>query len=119
MNTNIYKQKKYCLKQVALLLMIMLLAGCSTLKVGRDFDMRTFEDMVKVGETSKAQVLAKMGSPKSKGVSLNRNGERLVEWVYFYATGKLSGMDDAQLKILQVRFDQRDILRSYNWTSSD
>ena len=104
--------------QIVSLLMIMLLAGCSTLKVGRDFNMHDFEAIVKVGETSKAQVLAKMGSPKSKGLSINSKGERLAEWAYFYATGKLSGMDNAQLKILQIRFDQHDIVRSYNWTSS-
>jgi len=43
----------------------------------------------------------------------------LQEWVYFYATGKLTGMDDAQLKILQIRFDQNGIMRSYNWSNSN
>lgn len=118
MNIKRIKQINNRIMQVILLLMVMLFTGCSTLKVGRDFDMRAFEAMVKVGKTLKAQVLVKMGAPKSKGISLSRDGERLVEWLYFYATGKLSGMDDAQLKILQMRFDQRDILRRYNWTSS-
>lgn len=119
MNINIHKQKNYYLIRVTSLFMIMLLAGCSSIKVGRDFDMQTFESIVETGETTKAQVLNKMGSPKSTGVSLNRDGERLVEWLYFYATGKLPGMDDAQLKILQIRFDKDGIMRSYNWTNSD
>lgn len=118
MNKKYYKQKNAYLMQVTSLLMVIFLAGCSVLKVGHDFDMKTFEGMVRVGETSKAQVLAKMGLPKSEGVSVNNKGERLVEWTYFHAVGKLSGMDDAKLKILQIRFDQYDIVRSYNWTSS-
>ena len=118
MNLTVHKQKNRLRLPVTSLLMILFLTGCSTLKIGNNFDMQAFEGIVKVGETSKSQVQTKMGSPKSKGVSLNRDGERLVEWVYFYATGKLPGMDDAQLKILQIRFDKNDILRSYNWSDS-
>ena len=75
--------------------------------------------MAKVGETSKAQVREVLGAPKSSGISINRDGERLVEWVYFYATGKMSEMEGAGLKILQVRFEQGGKLRSYNWSNSD
>lgn len=119
MNINIHKQKNSLLMHVVSLLMIMLLAGCSSIQVGRDFDMLAFDSIAKAGETTKAQVLDKIGDPKSTGVSINRDGERLLEWVYFYATGKLPGMDDAQLKILQIRFDKGGIIRSYNWTNSD
>ncbi|MFK5950283.1 MAG: hypothetical protein QM500_16105 [Methylococcales bacterium] len=119
MNENINKQKNHLLMKVVSLLIVMLLAGCSSIQVGRDFDTQNFESIAKVGKTTKAQVLDKMGSPKSKGVSLNREAERLQEWVYFYATGKLIGMDDAQLKILQIRFDKNGIMRSYNWSNSN
>ena len=105
-------------KLIILSLMLSLLACCGSLKVGRDFNMSNFESMVKAGETTKEQILTRIGSPKSQGVSLNRDGERLIEWVYFYATGKMSDMDEAKLKILQIRFDQHGILRSYNWSSS-
>lgn len=80
--------------------------------------MSAFENMAKVGETTKEQIRSQIGSPKSQGVSLNRDGERLFEWVYFYATAKVSDMDAAKLKILQIRFDHQGILRSYNWSSS-
>ena len=116
MNIKIHKQKNYHIIPVAILFMITLLSGCSTINAGRDFDMQAFERIVKVGETTKTQVRNKMGSPKNKGISISRDGERLVEWLYFYASGKLPGMDDAQLKILQIRFDKGGILRSYNWT---
>ena len=116
MNIKINRQKNYHLISVTLFFMIALLSGCSTIEVGRDFYMQDFEGIVKIGKTTKAQIRNKMGNPKNKGISINSDGERLVEWLYFYATGKLSGMDDAQLKILQIRFDKKGILRSYNWT---
>lgn len=119
MNKNINKAKNYLLMKVVSLFIVMLLTGCSSIQVGRNFDTKAFESIAKVGKTTKAQVVDKIGSPKSMGVALNREGERLLEWVYFYATGKLTGMDDAQLKILQIRFDQNGIMRSYNWSNSN
>lgn len=67
----------------------------------------------------KTQVRKVLGAPKSSGIAINRDGERLVEWVYFYVTGKMSAMEGAGLKILQVRFEQNGKLRSYNWSNSD
>ena len=72
-----------------------------------------------MGETSKAQVHIVLGAPKSSGISIYRHGERLLEWVYFYGAGKMSEMEEASLKILQIRFEQSGKLRSYNWSNSD
>lgn len=119
MNKNIHKQNNHMLMHVITLFIVMLLAGCSSLQVGRDFDMQAFESIAKVGKTTKAQVLDKLGSPKSTGISLNKDGERLQEWIYFYATGKLTGKEDTQLKMLQIRFDKNGIIRSYNWSNSN
>lgn len=119
MNINQYVEYKYQVIYFFSLFMILLLTGCGFIQIGRDFDVKAFERIAKVGETSKSQVRAVLGAPKSSGVSINREGERLVEWVYFHATGKMSEMDDAGLKILQVRFQQNGKLRSYNWSNSD
>ena len=119
MNINKFMQKKFLTLQLASLFMVLFLAGCSSLQIGRDFDVKAFESMAKVGKTSKAQVHKVLGPPKSSGISISRDGERLVEWVYYYATGKISDMDDARLKILQIRFDQNTKIRSYNWSNSD
>ena len=119
MNKNMNKPKNYLLLQFISLFIVMLLTGCSPFNIGHDFDVQSFENIAKVGKTTKAQVLNKIGKPKSTGVALNKDGERLVEWIYFYATGKLTGMDDAQLKMLQIRFDQNGIMRSYNWSNSN
>ena len=119
MNKNINKANNHLLIKTVSLLIVMLLAGCGSIQLGRDFNTQDFESIAKVGETTKTQVLNKLGNPKNTGVSLNRNGERLLEWVYFYASGKLTETDDAKLKILQIRFDQNGIIRNYNWSDSN
>lgn len=119
MNINQYAKNKFRVVHIFSLFMVLVLTGCGSIQIGRDFDVKAFEQMAKVGETSKTQVREILGAPKSSGISLNSDGERLVEWVYFYATGKMSAMDDAGLKILQVRFQQNGKLRSYNWSNSD
>ena len=119
MNINQHDQNKYWSIQLVSLFMVLLLAGCGSIHIGRDFDVNAFESMAKVGETSKTQVRKVLGAPKSSGVAINRDGERLVEWVYFYAAGKMSAMERAGLKILQIRFEQSGKLRSYNWSNSD
>ena len=119
MKINQYALSKYRVIQFFSLFMVLLLTGCGSIQIGRDFDVKAFENMAKVGETSKTQVREVLGAPKSSGISIDRNGERLVEWVYFYAKGKMSTMDDAGLKILQIRFEQSGKLRSYNWSNSD
>ena len=119
MNTNQYASNKYRVIHIFSLFVILLLAGWGSIQIGRDFNVKAFENMAKVGETTKKQVRSLLGAPKSSGISINRDGERLVEWIYFYATGKVSAMDDAGLKILQVRFEQNGKLESYNWSDSE
>ena len=119
MNINKYVQNKYRVIQLVSFFMILVLTGCGSLQIGRDFDVKAFESMAEVGKTSKTQVRKVLGPPKTSGISINRDGERLVEWVYFFATGEMSKMDNARLKILQIRFDQNAIIRSYNWSNSD
>ena len=116
---NEYAHNKHLVIQFVSFFMVLLLTGCGSIQIGRDFDVKAFENMAKVGETSKAQVQEVLGAPKSSGISINRDGERLVEWVYFYATGKMSEMEGTGLKVLQVRFEQSGKLRSYNWSNSD
>ena len=119
MNANQVEQSKFRIIYIFSLLIALILTGCGSIQIGRDFNVTSFENMAKVGETSKAQVREVLGPPKSLGLSINRDGERLEEWVYFYATGKVSAMEDAGLKILQIRFQQNGKLRSYNWSNSD
>jgi len=118
MGVNQYAQNSHRAIQFISLFIFLLVTGCGSIQIGRDFDVEAFEKMAKVGETSKTQVRQVLGSAKSSGISINRDGERLVEWVYFYVTGKVSEMESTSLKILQVRFDLTGKLRSYSWSGS-
>jgi len=116
--------RKTCMKNrnqlmAALAFMVtVLLSGCGTLQMGSDFDITAFESTAKVGETSKAQVIKLLGSPKSIGAMQEKSGERFDEWVYFFGTGRMPGMSDVGIKILQIRFDKDGLVRSYNWSNS-
>lgn len=100
------------------LILLLTLASCSTVQIGKDFDIHAFDSKAVVGETKKAHVHNWLGKPKSTGITQNENGERLEEWVYFYATGQLPSMSDADMKILEIRFDKNGVLRSFNWSGS-
>lgn len=85
------------------------------MRLRRDFEIKAFASNAQLGKTKKEQVLKWLGKPKSTGISQKADGERLEEWGYFYGTGKLPDMKDTKLKILQIRFDKKGVLRSYNW----
>lgn len=104
--------------KVFILLSIVTLVSCSTIQVGQNFKLQIFTQHAETGKTKKADVMKWLGKPMSTGVALKENGERLIEWDYFYATGNLPSMKNAKLKTLQVRFDNKGILRSYNWTGT-
>ena len=115
---SVNKKNNSGTKYIAALFLLMTLTACSTIQVGSDFDLRAFESNAQAGETKKEQVRNWLGEPKSTGISQESNGERLEEWGYFYGAGKLPNMTDAKLKTLQIRFDKKGILRSYNWADS-
>lgn len=114
---NGHKKKKLFILSLFLFVTLQL-TGCSSIQVGRDFDVQLFNSMVKAQTTTKAQVLGWLGSPNSTGIAVEKDGEKSDEWMYFYGTGSLSKMDDAKLKILQIRFSKNGTVNSYNWSNS-
>ena len=111
------KSYRTSLLNITLAVFILFLSACSTVQIGRDFNMRSFESMAKSGETTKTQVHDWLGAPKSTGMSIDKDGDAFEEWLYFYGTGTLPSMDNAKLKMLQIRFDKNGIVRSYNWSN--
>jgi outer membrane protein assembly factor BamE (lipoprotein component of BamABCDE complex) len=97
-------------------LAFVLLAGCSTVHIGRDFDLQAFSSRVERGQTTQAQVRGWLGAPTSTGVTVDTSGERFDEWTYYYGGGRLPNMPDAHLKLLQIKFDRAGIVRGYNWS---
>jgi len=109
---------KLSVTSVVFLLLTLQLAGCSSVQVGRDFDVQLFNSSAKANITTKSQVQAWLGEPSSTGISLDKDGELSTEWMYFYGSGELSNMNNAKLKILQIRFNKNGIINSYNWSNS-
>lgn len=114
----IHKQKLHLLTVIILPVLFSLLSGCSTVQIGRDFDIEAFEEIVGMADMSKAQVKELLGVPKGKGIAVEEDGKRLDEWLYFFGSGKLPDMSDTTIKTLQIRFDKKGIVRSYNWSYS-
>ena len=55
-------------------------------------------------------------APPGVGQSVESTGERYEQWTYYHGKGRLSGMADARVQILQIKFDPRGVLRAYNWS---
>lgn len=104
--------------RIVTVLLIVMLAACGTVQVGRDFDERTFETKIERGVSTQNQVRAWLGEPAGTGVSVDTGGERFDEWTYYFASGKLPGMAGAKVKTLQIKFDKQGIVRGYNWSTS-
>ncbi len=98
---------------------VLFLAACSTVQVGQNFDLHTFETKVERGATTQNQVRAWLGAPTGTGVNVDTGGERFDEWTYYYGSGRLPDMAGAKVKILQIKFDKQGIVRGYNWSNPD
>ncbi len=97
-------------------LSVLFLGACSTVQIGSDFDLRTFESRVQRGATTQAQVRGWLGAPTGNGVHVDTSGERYDEWTYYYGTGRLPDMGNAEFKTLQIKFDKSGMVRGYNWS---
>ena len=104
-----------CYRFMTIAVLATLLAACNTIRVGTDFDPKTFETRVQRGATTQAQVREWLGAPNGSGVTVQTDGERYGEWTYYYGEGRVSG-GDARLKILQIKFDRSGTVRGYNWS---
>jgi len=100
----------------AVLSLWLLLTACTAVQFGHEFDPGKFESHVEHGVTTREAVRGWLGEPNSRGMSMNEKGERLEEWVYFHGRGNLPNMQDAKLRILQIRFNAQGRVASYSWT---
>jgi outer membrane protein assembly factor BamE (lipoprotein component of BamABCDE complex) len=98
------------------LLFLAGLTACSTVQMGHDFSLSTFESRVERGTTTQAQVRGWLGAPAGTGMAMDTGGTRFEEWTYYYGEGQLPDMSDARLKILQIKFDRQGVVRGYSWS---
>lgn len=101
---------------LAALVAAVLLAGCSTVQVGREFNYEQFASNVRPGTTSLAEVTAILGPPMGKGLVVEADGSLYDQWTYYFGKGDLANSAKARFKLLQIRFDQGGKLASYNWS---
>jgi hypothetical protein len=94
----------------------LLAAACTTVKVGDEFDLSTFTGKVQRGVTTQADVRAWLGAPSGTGVSIDTSGERYDEWIYYHGSVRIPGSKDSRVRVLQIKFDQRGVVRGYNWS---
>jgi hypothetical protein len=95
---------------------VLLLTSCATVEVGHEFDLSAFDAKVQRGVTTQADVRAWLGAPTGSGVHVDSGGERFQEWTYYHGEGRLPGMKNLKVKMLQIKFDQRGVVRAYNWS---
>jgi outer membrane protein assembly factor BamE (lipoprotein component of BamABCDE complex) len=103
-------------KLAVLSLTALALAACTTVQFGRDFDPRLFDSRVERGVTTREAVRSWLGAPAAHGLAVDSSGARFEEWSYYYGHGRLPNLEDAQLKVLQIRFDSQGRVASYSWT---
>lgn len=101
----------------AALAALLMLCACASVELGRDFDPGAFDAKVVRGKTTREEVRASLGAPAGVGAAVESDGERLEQWTYYRAQGRLPGMKDARFKMLQIKFDRDGTVRSYNWSA--
>jgi outer membrane protein assembly factor BamE (lipoprotein component of BamABCDE complex) len=93
-----------------------LLAGCGSMKVGRDFDYSAFASKVKPGTTDMKEVSEWLGPPIGRGLEVAADGTRLEVWTWYYGQGKMGSDPAREFKMLQVKFDPQGKVASYIWS---
>lgn len=92
-----------------LVVLLAFLSACAT--VGREFSATKVYD-IQIGKTTQAEIQALFGAPWRVGLE---NGD--TTWTY--ARYHYNAFRETDSKDLVVRFDAKDVVRSYTFNSSD
>lgn len=101
---------------IAALAAPLLMAGCTSMQTGREFNYAKFSQETRPGTTDMAQVRAVLGPPMGKGLVVEADGSMYEQWTYYYGTGNLTSPEKSRFKLLQIRFNQAGTVASYNWS---
>jgi len=93
----------------AVCLSLLLIVSCAT--VGKDFPTDPVT-LIKMGETTKTDIRRMFGEPWRTGIE---NGQKT--WTFGYYKYRLFG--ETVTRDLVVRFDDRDRVASYTFSTSD
>jgi hypothetical protein len=98
---------------------LSLAAGCAGVEVGQPFDLAAFDKKVQRGVTTQEEVRAWLGAPAGTGASVESTGERYAQWTYYHGKGSFPRMADPRFEMLQIKFDERGVVRAYNWSGGN
>ena len=105
-------------RRVSLLTLFpLLMAGCPTvyIRMGERPDIDLLEKSLRVGESTRQDVVATLGRPYATGRwMLPTDGKPRTMWTYYYEDGTL---EDARRLLLFIYFDE-DRYDGYMWFSS-
>lgn len=93
-----------------------LMAGCTTIQTGREFNYAKFSQEARPGTTDMAQVRTVLGPPMGTGLVVEADGSMYEQWTYYYVNGNLTSPEKGRAKFLQIRFNQAGTVASYNWS---
>jgi len=93
--------------RISLPILFLLAAACAALTVGREFPSPS-ADMIRIGQTSKADLLRVFGEPTEVGLD---DGDQAWTWLH----GQFS---PERRKQLTVRFNDRGAVKSYTFNSN-
>ncbi len=101
---------------ISALAALALMAGCTSMQVGREFNYAKFSQEVRPGTSDLAQVQALLGPPMGKGLVVEADGSLYDQWTYYYGSGSPTSAEKSRFKLLQIRFDKAGKVASYNWS---
>lgn len=76
-------------------------------------DLAAIESKLKRNATNQLQVHALLGAPHAVGTSVETNGARYEEWLYYLKNS--NPMGPGVTPTLEIKFDRQGIVRGYRW----
>jgi len=108
------------LRTAMIVALVLATEGCGTVRyqAGREFNVGSLENVLKVGSSTQADVKAALGEPYGQGGAMLawHDAPRSV-WTYYYETGQvdLGGSDSHSRRSYLFVFYSGDKFDSYMW----
>lgn len=83
----------------------------TTVSIAR-VEFAAIEAKIKRNSTNQLQVYTLLGAPHAVGASVDTNGVRYEEWLYYFDANGARRNGSATL---EIKFDRQGIVRAYRW----
>lgn len=78
-------------------------------------EFAAIEAKLKRNATNQLQVHTLLGAPHAVGASVDTNGVRYEEWLYYLGANGTSSARRETAATLEIKFDRQGIVRAYRW----